>query len=30
MPRRDDAPDFIEAIARGLDVITRLRPATGR
>ena len=26
MPRRDDAPDFIEAIARGLDVITAFRP----
>jgi IclR family pca regulon transcriptional regulator len=26
MPRRDAAPDFIEAIARGLDVITAFRP----
>ena len=26
MPRRDEAPDFIEAIARGLDVITAFRP----
>jgi IclR family pca regulon transcriptional regulator len=32
MPRRDDAPDFIEAIARGLDVIrafTPVRPVMG-
>ena len=27
MPRRDDAPDFIEAIARGLDVIRAFTPA---
>jgi IclR family pca regulon transcriptional regulator len=26
MPRRDDAPDFIEAIARGLDVIRAFGP----
>ena len=26
MPRRDDAPDFIEAIARGLDVIRAFAP----
>ncbi len=24
--RRDDSPDFIEAIARGLDVIRAFRP----
>jgi IclR family pca regulon transcriptional regulator len=27
VPRRDDAPDFIEAIARGLDVIRCFSPA---
>jgi IclR family pca regulon transcriptional regulator len=26
MPRRDDDPDFIEAIARGLDVLKAFRP----
>ena len=26
MARRDDSPDFIEAIARGLDVIRVFRP----
>jgi IclR family transcriptional regulator, pca regulon regulatory protein len=26
MPRRDEAPDFIEAIARGLDVIRAFGP----
>ena len=26
MPRRDTSPDFIEALARGLDVIQAFQP----